>query len=163
MSWKRLEDVLKTHSHDEYIGFDQDVFWRRKAKANIFVLIKTSSRRLHQDECLLGTVVLTLLTFGHTHCLHLMYAEVTWVLVSLGTQVQSQIILDPDYLLDYLSISYDYGKTKQSWKGNIWKFLFTPSIFFTWGRKQCSHTILLFLKTNVKVFYFMFLDKKKSI
>ena len=54
-SWRRLEDV----------------FWRRKAKANIFVLIKTSSRRLlktktkdvfktssrrfHQDECLLGS------------------------------------------------------------------------------------------------------------
>ena len=42
-SWKRLEDVLKTYSQDEYIGLDQDVFWRRKAKANIFVLIKTSS------------------------------------------------------------------------------------------------------------------------
>ena len=44
-SWKRLEDVLKTYSQDEYIGLDQDVFWRRKAKANIFVL-KTSWRRL---------------------------------------------------------------------------------------------------------------------
>ena len=58
-SWKRLEEVLKTYGQDEYIGLDQDVFWRRKAKANIFVLIKTSSededeRRLHQDECLLG-------------------------------------------------------------------------------------------------------------
>ena len=53
-SWRRLEDV----------------FWRHKAKVNIFVLIKTSWRRLedvfrrrrrktssrllHQDECLLG-------------------------------------------------------------------------------------------------------------
>ena len=53
-SWRRLEDV----------------FWSRKTKANIFVLMKTSwrrllktktkgvfktsSRRLHQDECLLG-------------------------------------------------------------------------------------------------------------
>ena len=45
-SWKRLEDVLKTYGQDEYIGLDQDVFWRRKAKANIFVLIKTSWRRL---------------------------------------------------------------------------------------------------------------------
>ena len=69
-SWRRLEDVLKTYGQDKYIGLDQDVFWRRKAKANIFVLIKTSwrrledilwrrrwkmsSRRLHQDECLLG-------------------------------------------------------------------------------------------------------------
>ena len=32
-----------------------------------------------------------------------MYSDVAWVLVSLGTQVQSQIILDPDYLPDYLS------------------------------------------------------------
>ena len=39
-----------------------------------------------------------------------MYAEVAWVLVSSGTQVQPQIILDPDYLLDYLSVSYDYDR-----------------------------------------------------
>ena len=37
-----------------------------------------------------------------------MYAEVAWVLVSLGTKVQPQIMPDPDYLPDYLSISYDY-------------------------------------------------------
>ena len=37
-----------------------------------------------------------------------MYAEVAWVLVSLGTQVQPQIVPDPDYLPDYLSVSYDY-------------------------------------------------------
>ena len=37
-----------------------------------------------------------------------MYAEVAWVLVSSGSQVQPQIILNPDYLTDYLSISYDY-------------------------------------------------------
>ena len=36
-------------------------------------------------------------------------AEVAWVLVSSGTQVQPQVILDPDYLPDYLSVSYDYG------------------------------------------------------
>ena len=30
------------------------------------------------------------------------------VLVSSGTQVQPQIILDQDYLPDYLSVSYDY-------------------------------------------------------
>ena len=38
-----------------------------------------------------------------------MYAEVTWVLVSLGTQIQLQIIIDPDYL----SNSYDYDRGKQ--------------------------------------------------
>ena len=55
-----------------------------------------------------NTIFLTILTFWHIQCLHLMYAEVAWVLVSSGTQVQPQVILDPDYLSDYLSVSYDY-------------------------------------------------------
>ena len=38
-----------------------------------------------------------------------MNSEVAWVLVSSGIQVQPQIILDPDYLSDYLPDSYDYG------------------------------------------------------
>ena len=42
-----------------------------------------------------------------------MYAEVAQVLVSLGTQVQPQVILDPDYLLDYISVSYDYDLFKE--------------------------------------------------
>ena len=46
-----------------------------------------------------------------------MYAEVAWVLVSSGTQVQPQIILNPDYLPDYLSVSYDYT---ENIKANIW-------------------------------------------
>ena len=37
-----------------------------------------------------------------------MNSEVAWVLVSSGSQVQSQIILDPEYLPDYLSVSYDF-------------------------------------------------------
>ena len=40
-----------------------------------------------------------------------MYADVTWVLVPSGSQVQPQVILDPDYLPDYLSVCYDYGCT----------------------------------------------------
>ena len=40
-----------------------------------------------------------------------MYAEVAWVLVSSGTQVQSQIIVNLDYLPDYISISYGYGQS----------------------------------------------------
>ena len=39
----------------------------------------------------------------------LMHAEIAWVLVSPVTQVQLEIILDPDYRPDYLSVSYDYG------------------------------------------------------
>ena len=61
-----------------------------------------------------NTVVLTVLTFRHIQCLHLMYAEVAWVLVSSRTQVQPQVILDPDYLPDYLSVSYDYGSRNSS-------------------------------------------------
>ena len=53
-----------------------------------------------------NTVVLI---FRDIQCLHLMNSEVAWVLVSSGTQVQLQIILDPDYLPDYLSVSHDYG------------------------------------------------------
>ena len=52
--------------------------------------------------------VFTILTFQHIQCLHLMYPEVAWALVSSGTQAQLQVMLDPDYLLDYLSISNGY-------------------------------------------------------
>ena len=58
-----------------------------------------------------NTVVLI---FLHIQCSHLINSEVASVLVSLGTQVQPQIILDLDYLLDYLFISYDYGETNCS-------------------------------------------------
>ena len=37
-----------------------------------------------------------------------MYAEVAWVLVSSGTHVQRQLILDPGYIPDYVSVSYNY-------------------------------------------------------
>ena len=54
-----------------------------------------------------------------------MYAEVAWVIVSVGTQVKPQIILDPDYLPDYLSVSYDYGVTKQNLAILISKYKFS--------------------------------------
>ena len=53
-----------------------------------------------------NTVVLI---FRHIQCLDLMNSEVAWVLVSSGAQVQSQIILNPDYIADYLSVSFDYA------------------------------------------------------
>ena len=37
-----------------------------------------------------------------------MYSEVAWVLVSSGTEVQPQIILEQDYVPDYFSVSYDH-------------------------------------------------------
>ena len=36
---------------------------------------------------------------------------VAWVLVSSEAQVQPQITLEPDYLPDYISVSYDYDVT----------------------------------------------------
>ena len=38
-----------------------------------------------------------------------MYADVAWVLVFSGIQVQPQIIIVPDYLPGYPSVSYDYN------------------------------------------------------
>ena len=61
---------------------------------------------LQEADHIKNTVVLI---FQHIQCLHLMNSEIAWVLVSSGTQVQPQITLDPDYLPDYLSASYDYG------------------------------------------------------
>ena len=45
-SWRRLEDVWPRRIYWSWPRRLEDVFWRRKAKANIFVLIKTSWRRL---------------------------------------------------------------------------------------------------------------------
>ena len=49
-------------------------------------------------------VVLTILWLSSI----LIYAEI-WALISSRTQVQTQIILEPDYLPDYPSVSYDNG------------------------------------------------------
>ena len=57
-----------------------------------------------------NTVVLI---FRRIQCSHMMNSEVAWVLVSLGTQVQPQIILDPDFLADYLSVSDDYAQLQR--------------------------------------------------
>ena len=61
-SWKRLEDVLarrlenvlKTSSEDVRLRRTYSSWSRRLLKAKTKDLFKTSSRRLHQDECLLG-------------------------------------------------------------------------------------------------------------
>ena len=57
------------------------------------------------------TVALTILTFQHLQYLHLISAEVAWVLVFSGTQVQPEIIPDPDYVPGHLSVSYDYARS----------------------------------------------------
>ena len=48
-----------------------------------------------------------------------MNPEVAYVLVSSGTQVQPQIILDPDFLPDYLPVSYDYILTKMKYWAHL--------------------------------------------
>ena len=58
-----------------------------------------------------NTVVLI---FRHIQRLRLINSKVAWLLVSLRTQVQPQVILDPDYLPDYLFIFYDYAFNKVS-------------------------------------------------
>ena len=61
---------------------------------------------LEEADHIKNTVVLI---FRYIQCLHLMYSVVALVLVSSGTQVQPQIILE--YLPNYLSVSYDYVQT----------------------------------------------------
>ena len=83
---------------------------------------------------------MTILTFRHIQCLHLMYAEVAWVLVSSGTQVQSQIILDPDYPPDYLSVSCDYATTQQTLGG--FSLNFAPVYKIQLGIGKCTMLML---------------------
>ena len=87
--------------------FILDIINQKQINIRIIKLKRISAPRSWSH--VYNTVVLTILTFQHIQCLHLMYSEVAWVLVSSGTQVQPQIIPDPDYLPDYLSVSYDYG------------------------------------------------------
>ena len=60
--------------------------------------------------------------FRHIQCLHSMYSEVAWVLLSSGTQVQPQIIVHPDYLPDYFSVSYDFDFTSDSYAAYTLKY-----------------------------------------
>ena len=89
---------------------------------SVVILLELSPQRsshiLHNLRCISApkswshiknTVVLTILTFRHIQCLHFMYVEVAWVLPSSGTQAELQVIIDRDYLPDYLSFSYYYG------------------------------------------------------
>ena len=48
-----------------------------------------------------------IMIFWEIQCLHLMNFEVAQILVFSRTQVQPQTILSPEYLPDYLSVSYD--------------------------------------------------------
>ena len=45
--------------------------------------------------------------------------EVAWVLVSSGSQVQPQIMPDPDHISDYLSVSCEYGYPSNLFSGHV--------------------------------------------
>ena len=66
-----------------------------------------------------------------------MYAEVAWVLVSSRTQVQSQVILDPDYLPDHLSVSYDYDNRHHK----------PAKVFYSAFSRSCQ--LIFYLETSV--------------
>ena len=69
-------------------------------------ILLTKMSGIQEVGHIINTVVLI---FQYFQFLYLIYSEVAWVPVSLGTQVQPQIILEPDYLKNFLSISCDYG------------------------------------------------------
>ena len=52
------------------------------------------------------------LMFPRIKCFYFMYSETASVPASSGTQVQPQVIPDPDYIPDYLFVSYDNGQMK---------------------------------------------------
>ena len=80
-----------------------------------------------------NTVVLT---FRHIQCLHLVVTEVAWVLVSSGTQLQLQKILDPDYLPDYLSVYYDNDVSGLQEVGHV-----NNTVVLIFRDFQCLHLI----------------------
>ena len=85
-----------------------------------------------------------------------MYTEVAWVLGSLGTQVQPQIILDPDYLSEYLFVSYHYDKIlcfaiikRSQFRNRVIKSKLNNDI--TKYKRQCNKVVKLnkrFVKKN---------------
>ena len=86
------------------------VYARHQSKTDYIRIIKSKCDSAPRSWAHINnTVALTILTFQHIQCLHLMYSEVAWVPVSLGTQVQPQITPNPDDLPDYLSVSYGYA------------------------------------------------------
>ena len=76
------------------------------------------------------------LVFRHIQCLHLMYSEVAWVLVSAGTQVQPQIILYPDDLPDSFSLSHYYVSKKHSKCNDIG--FFSQVLFYLTNISLCK-------------------------
>ena len=84
-----------------------------------------------------------ILIFQQIQCLNLMYSGVAWVLLSSRKQVQPQIILDTDYLPDYLFFSYDFATMLHS---RI--FSFSYSVLQITAPKICFLTSWPFVKKS---------------
>ena len=65
---------------------------------------------LQEDGHIKNKVVLNI---QHIQCLHLMYSGVAWVLVSLETQVEPQIILNPNHPPDNLFVLKIYTEVSK--------------------------------------------------
>ena len=111
-SWpRRLEDVLKTSSEDVRLRRTYSSWSRRLLKTKTKDVFKTSSRRLHQDECLLGYFYVqtsqqpTLKMFSlpqpfrqfrlhqvtrgsceDWHCLNSLFFHKIWIVITGGSQ-----------------------------------------------------------------------------
>ena len=126
-SWRRFEDVLKTSwrhmaktnilvltktsSEDVRLRRTHSSWWRRLLKTKTKDVFKTSSRRLHQDECLLGYFYVqtsqqpTLKMFSlpqpfrqfrlhqvtrgsceDWHCLNSLFFHKIWIVITGGSQ-----------------------------------------------------------------------------
>ena len=79
-----------------------------------------------------------------------MNSEIAWVLVSSGTQVQPQIILDPHYLPDYHSGSYDYEKSLSISKSSS-KSLDLLAFFQFLANYREESFLKNFLKISIKI------------
>ena len=80
-----------------------------------------------------------------------MNSEVAWVLVSSEIQVQPQLMLNPDYLPDYLSVSYDYVR-KHERHPSILKIknIFYSFITFHFPKPEVADIHVVLKQTDLK-------------
>ena len=93
---RRLENVLKTSSEDERLRRTYSSWWRRLLKTKTKDIFKSSSRRLHQDECLLGCIL------NHLRN-HLHHSQCYWKYIARIQPLQI-CIYSKQFLLPNLSI-----------------------------------------------------------
>ena len=110
-SSRRLEDIFNTSSH-------QDIFKKRSCnyvlktswKTKNVALI-TSSRRLHQDEFLLGTKIIVVVRFFHGECV-----TVIWKFLDNNCGYSLSIVNLLEEQLRHLQLLDDSSDSSDSWK-----------------------------------------------